>query len=298
MKLRNLKKSGFTLLELLVVIAILATLAGGALVAYDGLDKKAARGQATFNISAIDKAFRTFKVVNGSYPDNLDGLILNNTAIAAANGVGDATATAGGWMQSIHSKMQGSDGVATTGDGKLVWFKLHAEGVSALNAVGITKMRVIDNTLGTGGGSSIPNRIFDAPTRGQGTELTLTTGSIVPIMQTKDWGGNTARLRDIKGLDETKNHAVVVFGLGNNATIISAGGGNNAATLSETPFYTDVDKSQYGRFLVLFHIGTDTDDNGTIDASETFSEAVFLAVLDSKGEWYDEEFAEFTGQKK
>ena len=39
----NRKQSGFTLLELVIVIAILAVIGGAALVAYDGLDKKAAK---------------------------------------------------------------------------------------------------------------------------------------------------------------------------------------------------------------------------------------------------------------
>ena len=37
----------FTLLELLVVVAVLSTLAGGLLVAYDGVEAQAAKGQAT-----------------------------------------------------------------------------------------------------------------------------------------------------------------------------------------------------------------------------------------------------------
>ena len=49
-------QAGFTLLELLVVIAIVATLGGAALFAYDGLDKRGSKAQATFNIAAIDRA--------------------------------------------------------------------------------------------------------------------------------------------------------------------------------------------------------------------------------------------------
>jgi prepilin-type N-terminal cleavage/methylation domain-containing protein len=76
-------QGGFTLLELLVVIAIMATVAGGLLVSYDGLDGKAEKGQATFNLAAIDKGIRAFKVVSGSYPDNLDNLVDDAVAPAA-----------------------------------------------------------------------------------------------------------------------------------------------------------------------------------------------------------------------
>jgi prepilin-type N-terminal cleavage/methylation domain-containing protein len=63
---------GFTLLEFVIVIAILAVIGGAALVSYDGLDTKAAKSQATFNLAAIDKGLRLFKVVSGDYPESLD----------------------------------------------------------------------------------------------------------------------------------------------------------------------------------------------------------------------------------
>jgi prepilin-type N-terminal cleavage/methylation domain-containing protein len=71
------KRSGFTLIELLVVIAILATIAGGILVSYDGLETDAAQAQATFNISGTDRAVRTYRTLNKAFPDKLDSLLFS-----------------------------------------------------------------------------------------------------------------------------------------------------------------------------------------------------------------------------
>jgi len=56
--------------------------------------------------------------------------------------------------------------------------------------------------------------------------------------------------------------------------------------------------SDYSRFLALFHIASDKDGDGTIAAGEYFGTARFLGVLDTKGDWYDEEAAEYEGQKE
>lgn len=285
MKLRRSRNRGFTLLELLVVIAILATIAGGILVSYDGLEADAAEGQATFNMAAIDKSVRTYKVLNKKFPDNLDSLM-----------VADGSA----FCVMLPRKLQGTDGVATTDavsgdDGKLAFYTLTARGASALQAAGITKLRSI--ATGSNAETIIPNRVFDDPSRGNGTEVAVAAGAAVTIIETDGLGaGDSTRLRDMAGLDATKRHIVVAFGLGNNASICSADGG--AGTLSEAPWYTKSAKNEYGRFLLLFHLATDVNDDGTVADAEFFSQARFVGVLDTFGDWLDEEYAEFTNQKQ
>ena len=284
------KQAGFTLLELLVVIAILATIAGGLLVSYDGLDGKAEKGQATFNLGAIDKGVRSFKVVSGNYPNSLDNLI-DDAATPAP-------------LFTLPTKMQG----------KLSTHVLTAEGLTALQAAGIDTVRSIpsaDNTAAGVGALSIPNRAFDDASRGLGVDLTLAVGSAVAIIETDqstDLTGSgpnvdSSRLRDIAGLDSTIPHLVVALGLGNNSDIVSNETGRNAANFAQAPYYTSVDKDEYGRYIMLFHIASDngagagTSDDNVYDADEYFSEAKFIGVVDTFGDWLDEEFAEFTGQK-
>lgn len=299
-KLKNSR--GFTLLELLVVVAILAIVAGGMLVAYDGLEAKAAKGVATFDIAGVDKGIRAFKVVSGAFPDKLDGLLTNN---AAGAGTGDNPAmTAGGWYAGLHPSLQGADNDLATADGKLSFIPLTAPMVTALNNAGVTKLRMIDSTL-TNAVGTIPNRDFDNPPRGKGIETILAAGTVVPIVETRNFGnadiaGGSNRLKDITGLDPDTAHLIVALGVGNNSTIVSDDIGANAANFSEAPFYADVKRNQYGRYLALFHLGSDGADALSVvgdSAGELFTTAKFVGVIDAKGDWYDEEYAEFTGQK-
>jgi len=289
-KLKN-KQGGFTLLELLVVIAIMATLAGSLLVSYDGLQGQADKAQATFNLAAIDQGVRTFKVVTGDYPDQLDNLI-DDAATAAP-------------LFTLPSTMKG----------KISTHTLTASGLAALQNVGINTVRIIPELLNIDtevGALDIPNRAFDDADRGLGVDLDLVAGSQVSIIEnlgTVDLSGtdlvatpDSSRLRDIAGLDATLSHIVVALGVGNNSSIVSNATGGNAANFSQAPFYGSVDRDEYGRFIVLFHIATDTDadgfDDGVGDATgDFFEEAQFIGVVDTFGDWLDEELAEFTGQK-
>ncbi len=287
-------RRGFTLLELLVVIAILAIIAGGLIVAYDGLDSQAAKGQAAFNIKGLDQAIRTFATVNRQHPNNYDSLLFTT----AGDGT-DATA-----LDILPEKIKGKIGP----------FTLTPEAVAALNAVGITHLRYV-----TGGYPndlsaipSIPNRIFDDPPRGFGVSVPLTAGVVVAAVESSDGSnsiadfsgadpGTSSRLRDMAGLDPTRLHLVVVFGLGNNATIVKSNdpgtAGMTSTSLSEAPYYADLGRERYSRYLVLYHLATDDEGDG-LDSGDYLSKARFLGVLDTNGDWYDEEYAEFTGQKQ
>jgi prepilin-type N-terminal cleavage/methylation domain-containing protein len=289
------RQSGFTLLELVVVVAIIATIGGALLVAYDGLDARASKAQATFNLAAIDKGVRTFKVVSGAYPNNLDSVVVAGTTLTSAD-----VASAGGFMNSLHSNMEGVDGDTATADGKLAFYTLTANAALALQNAGISNLRAPTTTNTSG--LSIPNRALDDPSRGLGTNVTVAAGLVVPIVESLNFGANTSggiqRLRDISGLATNIGHVVVALAVGNNATIVSDATGANSANFAEAPFYTDVAKNEYGRFFALFHVGDDNNTDGDIDDSgETFSRARFIGVIDSKGDWLDEEYAEATGQK-
>ncbi len=291
-------QAGFTLLELLVVVAILVIVAGGLIAAYDGLEKKSAQGVATFDIAALDSAVRTFRATNnGLYPDSFDSLLFT----------ADGSATDATVLNLINGKLAGKIGGHT----------LTAEGVAALDDAGITTLRYVDGTAATPGYDnaalpagtqvSIPNRVFDNPSRGHGASVPLTAGVVVAavenILQADSTGATPAdssRLRDIAGLDETIGHVVIAVGVGNNSTLVHNVNGRTdlrGASLSQAPLYKNIEPNLYGRYIAVFHLASDADASGTIDAGEFLGTARFLGIIDTKGDWYEEEEAEFTGVK-
>jgi len=142
----------------------------------------------------------------------------------------------------------------------------------------------------------IPNRVFDTPRpggakrRGRGYSASVDTDPATagaqggqPVMI---WKPGTAGINNIK-VGAKAGDRLVVFGLGNTSTMVgatneSAGVGN--VTLSEAPYYGDVKKDEYGRFMLLYNVSA--------------SPAKLQAVIDARGDFLDEEHAEATGQKK
>lgn len=326
-------RQGLTLLELLVVVAILAAIAGAALVAYDGLASKGARGVAAHGIRGVDQALRTFKVVQGTLPTNFDAPLLANTTFTnppaadriLATVVGtnrSPDGTLGGLFPGLHPKLIGSDTVTTTeleitennrtADGKFSYWSLEANQAAALINAGIKTLRYIDPAFiqddlgGTSAATTvasnapaIPNRVFDDPSRGFGVSVPVATGLVVPIIDSLGNGASdSSRLKDIAGLNPNIAHIVVPLGVGNNCTLVSKSSGPNSVGMAEAPYYADVEKDQYGRYFVLLRLASDGNGDGDFaDAGETLEKAEILSVFDSKGDWLDEEYAEFTGQK-
>ena len=75
------KKKSFTLIELLVVISILAILAGSIVTVYDGLSKKAAKGQARTEIASLRGIIQNYYSLKGRYPSNWDSLLSVPTSL-------------------------------------------------------------------------------------------------------------------------------------------------------------------------------------------------------------------------
>jgi len=301
------RNSGFTLLELLVVIAILAGLGGLLLVAYDGLESQAAKGAATGTIASVGNSVRAFTVNQRTAPNDLDSLLAANSS-DPADGTQEPLAILG-------SKIAG----------KVTAAGLTAAQASSLANAGITNVRYVDVSNGnneTGGALSvaaadgsaasvgpisridIPNRVFDVPrpgsgrNRGRGFSSALAAGSPVMFWKPGPGGINLTKVgaaalgtEDGGTGDANDDDVLVVLGLGNNSSIVSADDPSTVGQvgLANAPYYTDVGPSEYSRYMLLYNVGSKQNPRG---------KAKLQAVIDARGDFLDEEFSEYTGQKQ
>jgi general secretion pathway protein G len=63
--------AGFTIIEIMLVVALIAVLAAIALPSYQSYRERVRTAQATIDIKAIDAAIQTFRLNNGTLPDDL-----------------------------------------------------------------------------------------------------------------------------------------------------------------------------------------------------------------------------------
>jgi len=323
-KLNVLKnQGGFTLLELLVVVAILAIVAGGVMAAYDGLEEQSAKGGASHSIATVDSAVRSASVINdGNGPNDLDSLI---AVTPAGTGLTEPGLVAASELliASLNSSLSGklTTSTAITPANLPNW-------ETSLAGAGITTLRYIDlagnsdtcvvpcalTTTAQNGTAAtvahiedadIPNRIFDFPregtdrNRGRGFSQTLPTDAPVAIFKPGAGGINLTKVGANAGTlvgqsavttydgSVVANSAdvLVAVGLGNNASIYSAG---ESVGLAQAPTYGDVAKNEYSRFILLYNVGSKDSPRAV---------ATLQAVIDSRGDFLDEELAEFSGQK-
>jgi len=291
--MRNRKVSGFTLLEVLMVVAMLAIVGGAIITSYGGLEDKAAKGSATHTIAAVEEAFRVFAATEGGLPNNLESLIAATpttpayVAAEADNGAADASATGAAFAGLLGSKIAGKFTIVDTDPAPLI-------------AAGITKIRYLDlkgngtggtldikdasgaaTTVGDIGAISIPQHAFEAPrptdkNRGRGYYVNAVGGTSIPLAV---WGAGAGGYNNVK-VGGNVTSVLVGLGLGNASSLVGDGVFTN---LGHAPFYGNVAKNQYNHYVALIDVSV--------------SPAKLVAIVDSRGDFLDEEFAEATGQK-
>jgi prepilin-type N-terminal cleavage/methylation domain-containing protein len=328
LKLKN-KQGGFTLLELLVVVGILAIVAGVMLGAVGGQEKRAASGAASNSIAAIESLVRGYRT-QGTRLNDLDALVAQDCSActATATPVLDTTATL------LPSTLLGSK----LASDKLLVQTVPQSMVDTLQNAGITKVRVLDsNSVGENAGGAatcgvsrestlafpcntnmsaidIPGRMFDPPAsatgnRGRGFSATLpaTGGAALPVWKR---GKTTEGSPDNRKLGAGPSDVLVALGFGNNIVV----GANSQPQINSAPAYGGMLSNQYNRYLLLYNVGTAAT-NITADVAATpqvetnfpdasigapIAEGVakFVAVVDTRGDFLDEEIAEGSGQKQ
>jgi len=320
-------QDGFTLLELLVVVAILATIGGAVIGSFGNQEENAAQGTATNSIAVLENALRVYAASQGELPKDLETLAcrpyVTTTGIASPSPTvinGPSIATNVG---ANAYKMGGVSNLNGIGGGlglKLAnkFDLVSVPDVSGMTEAGITTVRyaatlACDETdtsvlmgfaagLGAEAGAevtgalsaiSIPNHMFEGPRTGSGRKRGR--GFSHPLVDTDPlmvWK------RGAGGYDNTKVGAgatdvLVGLGIGQASTLV---GGDSIAVLSKAPFYGQIAKDKYAHYIALIKIGTDAD--GDISTGFVADDATVVAIVDARGDFLDEEVAEFTDQKQ
>jgi prepilin-type N-terminal cleavage/methylation domain-containing protein len=323
MKNMKNKQGGFTLLELLVVVGIMAIIGGALISSFGGQETKAARGVATQAIAGIESAIRTHAVVEGQLPSGLEALacVPYNAAYdeAAYTLLTPVTAaltgtTAAGATEAI--VYGGESNLASVGGGmgfklasKFTLTAIPAAGVTALTEAGIQSVRygiaaacdndpatvqevIIGTVTGNIGGGTlvgldIPGQAFEDPrpdgttawkNRGRGFSAPL--AATMPLMV---WNAGTDGYNN-KKLGAAFDDQLIGLGVGAASDLV----GNANSPFAKAPFYGQVGKDKYSHYIALINIGSVASPAGT---------AYVQAVVDARGDFLDEEIAEFQGQK-
>lgn len=324
--IKNLKRKArknFTLLELLIIVAILAIVGGGLVTSFEGLQAQAAKASATNTIASLQNSIRTYQSMEGTLPNNLDSLLaaVPTTATATAtDGVVTATGIDSYVGPEDSSELKNYLGSEKMGK-KVVAQALSADQAKNLVAAGITTVRYLDTvslkggilgipdadntdgqTIGAIADIDIPQLGFNVPRPGnnknRGRAFEIAVDGASTTQEFAVWGGQNAAT-PVADYDNTKVGAdpkavLVAFGIGPDSTLVAGGKSDpnaandktlgDAGKIASAPFYGDVTKSTYPSYVML------------VDVQQ--NPAKFVAVVDARGDFLAEEFAEQSGQKQ
>lgn len=282
------KEKGFTLLELLVVIALLAVIATGALIAYENVGDNAQAAAGANSAATIDRAIRTYKAVEGIYPNQWDNLAT-------------ADASAVPFLPAATSDFVGQWTTAASAIATPI--------ANALVNSGIEELQTIVSASATN--QAVPNRNHNESSNNNASEYELE--DLVELGDMAGWPGNISVIPNavcggldgypstvFEGTAVTSNniqnsyadllegdecHAVVAIGFGGDAAASTA---LSNVAIAQSPTYARqgvVDPNEdYSRFIGLFLVASDEDVVGTF---EYLDSARLLAVVATDGENID-----------
>ncbi len=285
------KKSGFTLLEVLMVVAMLAIVGGAIITNYGGLEDKTARGVSVHTMGAIEESFRVFAATEGGLPNNLESLIAATpttpTYVAgeADNAATDATGgvLAGLLSHSLEDKITimelDPEPLLDAGITRIRYLDLKGNGAGGV-ALDIKDAAGNTTTVGNIADISIPQHAFEAPrptdqNRGRGYYVNLVAATAVPMAV---WNPGAAGYENV-AVGAEPDSVLVCLGLGNASSLIGDGVFTN---LSTAPYYGGVARNEYNHYIALVDISVEP--------------AKLIAIVDSRGHFQAEEFAESRGQ--
>ncbi|MEM7173183.1 MAG: prepilin-type N-terminal cleavage/methylation domain-containing protein [Pseudomonadota bacterium] len=311
---------GFTLLELLVVVAILAAIAGTATIALQDTDARAAAAAHVAMMDELNKGIRTYRVLNGNeLPNDWDSLLFT--------AVGDGSDAA---------LLPSADG-EVLGTGDLAPFVLNDDMMAALEAIGMTNLRIVD-----GSAASLPpdaiagvedcqvaniqalinsrrnavvagNIYLSNAANGCGIDYSIADPNPAAAGDTATvavWAGGQERVLGTgaaeltAGADPTLpaswedgGKVMMAVGAGPSSNLFDA---SELGGLTSVPVYRHVAQDQYNRFIILFHVATAVDSTGAGGAADTIvsvDQVALAGVIDGAGDTKEEELGEWDGTR-
>jgi prepilin-type N-terminal cleavage/methylation domain-containing protein len=326
-KLRNKAKSlqakqaGFTLLELLVVITLLATLATAALVAYEGVGENAADASAATALTTMEGALRNYRAIEGEYPEqfdnlaNVDGVLTGGAMdlmsaetqaffgqlIVPAATVDGADATFGAISTALLNagleELQSVQSGTTWSAGYVPNLAMNESYPDTLTLPGSeiefdgTNAEFDENDMATNAFANFALSIVPSNDSTNGCQV-FAANDLTAAFDTSTVIDN-ARLNLISdALDSDECNLVVAVGIGKEVPGATSG---SRVAIGQVPTVgtNNINPNEnYARAIALFHVGEDGSDGSAIDgaigATEIFSQARLIAVVDPEGRTIDQ----------
>lgn len=305
-------QKGFTLLELLIVVTIIAILSVGAILAYEGLTEQAQSATAANNTGTADQAIRNYRAVTGNYPNQWDHLVAQDgnagtgadlafvadetyRVLAQVDASALSAAIAEAFEEVGVEEFQVRTASAQTDD---VEPNLqHNEGATNEDS---EEVEIDDGTDFLDSLVVIPTAIESG-----GAEIACTFGGNTPglIRDVDDTIVGAANLEAAKNYMITVNdnigeescHLVAAFGFGHDAAHSTV---NSNVAIAAAPAYVSnkiKPADNYARYIALFDLGSDGNNNGTVDgnivAGEINEKPKLIGLIDPEGNVIDQNVA-------
>ena len=289
----NQRQQGFTLLELLVVITLLAVLAVGALVAYEDVGENA-QAAAGANVSGtIDKAIRTYRSVEGVYPNQWDSLSTQagqpaggtaNTFLAPATQTfignltvpaSDVSAIEDAFIAVGISELQYADTRATT----VAPNRAHNES---------TNTGAVEVDMGNAGNQLVNISVIPTGACTAGTYAGLMTTTFDGTIAASGISPNALQNRYADALEGDECHLLVALGFGGDAagstveSNVAIGSSPTYTSTTNNPSTTINPATHYARYIGLFHVGEANDAGDAIGEIKTRAHLVAVVTPDGK----------------